>query len=192
MWIATLGAALAVAGAALERPAAAQSEPAADTTQSSARGRAGRLGVGLAVGNLLRAVGKYRVPALPVAVSAGIGTGLFDRLGFAVDAEVTAELALGPVDLSLGGGGRYERHRFAPASLDETGGDTHAGLRAVAAAGWRPLARLEIFGEAAGDYDAYRSSSCTLLSGVDSVCPHDAESRFGVQLAVGARYWLDL
>ena len=65
--------------------------------------------------------------------------------------------------------------------------DTHLGLRGtVAVAIERGAMELSI--ELVPGVDVLRSSSCSLVSGARSICPHALESPLFLGLTVGARW----
>lgn len=169
-------------------PSLAAADDGADVAETNG------VGVGLAVGQSTRAVGSFAPAALPIRVDAGVGTGVFEGTGLQITADVSWERALPyELDLGLGAGVRYFRHHYRPSSVDETGFDRHLGVRLVATVSRRlSLIPIDLFAEVAPGVDVSRTTSCTFMSGVDTVCAHDRETPLFVDLAVGARWWFDL
>lgn len=183
--------AAALALLALSPPAAA--EP---TVAARAPGPPVGLSLGVEVGEPTSVTARYEVSPLGLAISAGVGSGVRDGHGL----QLHGDLTITPIVLRrdrdlripiyLGVGARYYRHQYEPASIDEIP-DVHEGVRAPigVAAAFMKLG-LEIYIEVAPGYDLYRSESCNLMSGVNSVCPHALSPRGFFQGVIGARYRL--
>ncbi len=125
---------------------------------------------------------------------AAVGTGTWFGPGLSVRAEATyaaatlARRARFAVPLHVGIGVRHHRHHYAPASMDELP-DAHTSVLASATLALA-FERVELYVEAAPGYDLARTSSCSLISGASSVCPHAQESDLFVELFAGARWYL--
>ncbi|MCE9577423.1 MAG: hypothetical protein K8W52_30015 [Deltaproteobacteria bacterium] len=129
-----------------------------------------------------------------LGATVAIGTGTRAGLGLQLRADLSyqptilARLGGMTVPLVVGAGVRYYHHGYQPASIDELP-DTHVGVRASLAIGL-DRDHLRVYAEAAPGLDVYRSPSCTLQSGVHSICPHAQESPLFVQVVLGARWFL--
>ncbi len=131
-----------------------------------------------------------------LGVGAAVGTGTRSGAGLSLHAEVTVTplvvLRAGStvVLVHAGLGGRHYRHGYDAMSVDEVP-DAHTGIRFLVGVDVALAApRLELYLEAAPGYDLWRGASCSLASGVDSVCPHAAASRGFVDVVLGARWYL--
>lgn len=125
-----------------------------------------------------------------VGVTGAIGTGTWSGAGVSahvgVALEVTRIAAQMPVEVGLGG--RIYHHGYTPMSIDETP-DTHYGAFASVALGYE-LGALRLYAEASPGVDFKRTTSCSLVSGPYSICPHAQDNPLFVQLVVGARWFL--
>lgn len=131
-----------------------------------------------------------------LGVGAAIGTGTRSGTGLSMHADVTVTPVVvyrrggTQVPLHAGIGVRRYSHGYEPMSLDELP-DTHTGVRLVVGAGAAlEDPALELYLELAPGYDFARSDSCSLASGVDSLCPHAQSGRGFVDLVLGVRWYL--
>lgn len=148
----------------------------------------GGLAIGVALGEPSAVTARYTVVPDQLHVDAAVGTGTLAGLG----PELHAGVALQParaLPFYVGLGVRYYHHGYAPGSTDELP-DDHVGVRAAVGATFALSDKLGLFGEVAPGYDVYRTDSCSLMSGVDSVCPHAQSSRAFVQVMAGVRWSL--
>ncbi|MGE5186357.1 MAG: hypothetical protein ACM31C_30085 [Acidobacteriota bacterium] len=123
------------------------------------------------------------------SVGAALGTGTLAGPGFEahVDAQLVVHTLAPNVPLRVGLGGRFYNQHYQPASIDEIP-DNHLGVRAsVAIAYEKP--QWQLYAEAAPGLDVYRSTSCTLADGPNSVCPHAQSLPVFFQLDVGLRWF---
>lgn len=170
--------------------AARGATPAVLETDGAETGNA--LGLAISLGQPTRVSAKYRLP-VPIALEIGVGTGVVGGTGLHVDANLSYEHDLGPVQLSVGAGYRHYTHHYDPKSLDELDSDAHQGVHGVLAVSRRlGFLPLDIFAEFVPGYDLRQSESCTFMSGVSTVCPHQADSRRYFNMGVGARYWIKM
>lgn len=146
------------------------------------------LAIGVALGEPSAITVRYTVSPDQLHVDAAVGTGTLAGVGPELHAGVAYQVSRS-LPLYVGAGVRYFHHGYAPASVDELP-DDHLGLRAAVGGTLDLSPRLELFGEVAPGYDVLRSDSCSLMSGVDSVCPHAQSSRWFVQLMAGVRWSL--
>ncbi len=155
---------------------------------SSARADDGGLAIGVALGDPSAITARYTLSPDQLHVDAALGTGTLAGLG----PELHAGVAFQPsraVPVYVGLGLRYYHHGYAAASVDELP-DDHVGVRAAVGATFDLSSKLELFGELAPGYDVHRSDSCSLMSGVDSICPHAQSSPWFAQLMAGVRWSL--
>lgn len=151
------------------------------------------LGVGVTFGQPTKLSLTYRLPNVPLAVAAGLGTGIWSGTGLHLDASLAWQKAISDFRISLGAGYRYYDHHYAPRSLDELDRDGHHGPVALLGFSWMLSdSPIEIFGELMPGLDLGRTESCTFASGVNTICPHEDERDWFVNLGVGARYWFQL
>lgn len=169
--------------ASVAKKATPTSPPLADESQPV-------LGLGISVGEPMRLTASYRLPILPLAIEIGMGSGVVGGTGLHLDAHLSYERALGPVQLKLGAGYRYYRHDYDP-TVDEVGSDLHQGVQGLVGVSYS-LGLFDLFGEFMPGYDLAQSASCTFMSGVNTECPHQDESRLYFNLGVGARYWIKM
>ena len=125
-----------------------------------------------------------------LGVAGAIGTGTRDGIGRQVHIDALLEVArLKPaMPLRVGLGARYYHHGYDAMSFDEIP-DSHYGLRADLAIAYE-LDRWQLYVEVAPGVDFKRTTSCTLVSGAYSVCPHAQENPVFLQLVLGARWFL--
>jgi len=124
-----------------------------------------------------------------LGLTAAIGTGTRAGLGPALHAEARYEVTRlsGQFPLRVGAGGRYYHHGYQPFSIDELP-DSHYGVRAVIEISMI-RGPLQLYAELAPGVDLKRTRSCTLASGVDTVCPHAQSTPLFINLAIGARWF---
>jgi hypothetical protein len=170
-------------------PAVAGAEPAPSEKPEG-------LAVGVEVGEPSALTLRWVAPGGLLGVGGAIGTGTRSGAGLSAHAEITVVPVIAhrarstAVLLHAGGGVRLYRHGYDAMSVDEIP-DAHVGLRAVLGADVvLTSASLELYLEVAPGYDVHRTASCTLRSGVDSVCPHAAASRGFVDVVLGARWYI--
>lgn len=172
----------------------AASGPAHAEPASSPRSLPAGLAVGAELGEPSSATVRFATGAGKLGVVAAVGTGTVSGPGLSLRAEVTyavATLARGAtyaLPLHVGVGLRHHRHSYAPASMDELP-DAHTGPFGSATLALA-FDHLELYAEAAPGYDLWRTSSCSLISGADSVCPHAQQSGLFVEVFAGARWYL--
>jgi hypothetical protein len=173
----------------------AAAEPAADTTAQD-RSTLDGIGLGVELGEPSSITVGYLAADPGIGASVAIGTGTMSGTGLQLRADVTwipvvfNRQSAVRIPLRVGLGGRYYRHGYAPASLDEID-DRHTGVRLpIGAAVALMDLGLEIYLEVAPGYDLARTESCNLGSGASSVCPHTMSSRAFVHGVVGLRYYL--
>lgn len=175
----------------------AHADPAVTATTATTAAPTG-LAIGVELGQPSTATVHWAGVDGRLGVSAGIGTGVLDGAGVTVRGGIRwSALIVGAsparaVPVYLGVGGRYYRHGYQPASIDELP-DRHLGVEAtVGAALVLRARRLELYGEAGPGYDVDRTASCSLISGVDSICPHAADPRLYLHAAIGLRWYLGI
>lgn len=152
--------------------------------------------VGLEVGEPVAATARWVGVGGLLGVGAALGTGTRSGVGLSTHVDVTVTPAVvmrassTAVLVHVGAGLRYYRHGYDAMSVDEVP-DAHLGVRGVVGLDVVLASpRLELYLEAAPGYDVDRTASCTLASGVDSVCPHAAASRAFVDVVLGARWYI--
>jgi len=129
-----------------------------------------------------------------VGADAAVGSGTITGTGLVLAAQLTvAPVVLARSEsmrmpLYFGAGLRRYDHHFDPASIDEIP-DVHVGVFGSLALAVAMSSGLELYGQIAPGYDVSRTESCTLMSGVDSVCPHSQSSRAFVAASLGARWY---
>lgn len=201
--LAASAALVSVAGSAAADTPPAADPPAASSlqrTDGADDGGAARLPEGFAIG--LEAGDPSSVSAAfaalggHVAVAAAVGTGTRNGIGLQVHGDVIATpLVLHRsgrtvVPLHVGVGVRWWRHDYEPMTIDEID-DEHLGIRGSLAVGVvLPSPRLEVYLEGAPGYDLSRTESCSLISGVDSLCPHAQSGRAFLNVLLGARWFI--
>ncbi|MCB9560759.1 MAG: hypothetical protein H6708_10170 [Kofleriaceae bacterium] len=190
----TLGLALAgVASIAVAAPARADPAVAAVADTPA---RPSGIAVGVEVGEPAAVTVRWVGLDGLLGVGAAIGTGTRAGPGLALHGDVSLTPLVAfrrgatAVLVHVGLGARWYRHGYQSMSIDELP-DTHAGVRVpigIGAALASP--RLELYLEAALGYDAWRTASCSLASGVNSLCPHASSSRAYVDVVLGARWFV--
>ena len=151
------------------------------------------LALGVTLGHPIRGSLKYQPASLPVAAEVGVGSGVLGGTGLHIDANLSFEHDLGPVGLSVGAGYRRYEHNYDPGSIDELDSDLHHGVQGLVALRKRlGNVPVEIFAEFIPGYDLSQSESCSFMSGVNTLCPHQEDSRNYYNMGVGARYWINL
>jgi hypothetical protein len=125
-----------------------------------------------------------------LAVTGAFGTGTFAGAGPTVHAELRYEVVRPrpTVSVRVGLGGRYYHHGYDAASIDEVP-DSHYGVRVLGELAF-DRGPLQLYAELAPGVDLERTQSCTLRSGVDSICPHAQAAPVFVDFAIGARWFL--
>jgi hypothetical protein len=138
----------------------------------------------------------YRLPDIRLSADIGVGVGLGldeEAEGLHLSGHLRWEYPVGPIGVQLGVGARRLAHDYAPASMDELGADTHLGVHALVGAVWKSDSiPFELVGELTPGVDLSQSDSCTFLSGVDTLCPHQGSAGSYLGASIGARYWLEL
>ncbi len=179
---------LAALASSSPTPAVPATAIATAPTTPDHHGRGGRLALGLELGEPVSATAGWFDGKL--AISGGIGSGVFGGAGLSLRAAVQLEVTrLTPaMPLRVGLGGRLYHHGYELASIDELP-DTHYGVFASIATALE-LGPLEIYGELAPGIDLHRTRSCALSSGPATICPHAQEAPVFVQFVVGARWFL--
>lgn len=165
-------------------PIATSTTAATDERSPTPRG----LALGIELGEPTSGTIAYYMDRLVLAAAVGSGTLAGPGLAMHVDVQlVLANLGDG-IPLRAGLGARYYHHGYEPSSIDEVP-DSHYGARASLAIALQ-RGPVEIYAEAAPGVDAKRTTSCTLASGANSICPHAMERPFFLQLVLGARWFL--
>lgn len=195
-WLIPLLAVLGAGPAHAGNPGAPAAPPAADATvsgQPPARSPSG-IAVGAEVGEPSSLIARWAGAGGRLGIDAGIGSGMRGGRGLSLHAGFT----VAPVALRLGGssvltpylgaGVRHYRHHYEPRSIDELD-DNHTGVRLLAGLALA-LGRLEIYAQGGPGWDLSRTASCSLISGVDSVCPHAQSSAIFVHAVLGVRYYI--
>jgi hypothetical protein len=175
-------------------PVIAAAEPAAPapvaTTASvevPARGPTG-LALGVELGDPVSATVAYFAGAFSIGGAIGSGTYTGPGLEAHVDVQLVVARLSAHAPVRVGIGGRYYNDHYQPMSIDEVP-DTHLGVRASASLAYE-TASWQIYVEAAPGIDVFRSPSCTLADGPNSICPHAQSSPAFLQLDVGLRWFL--
>lgn len=173
----------AIAGAAAGAAPAASTRASADEAPAAQKG----LALGVELGEPTSATLGFFAGA--IGVTGAVGSGTREGLGLSahVDVQVVAARFAPNIPLRVGLGARYYHHGYKPASIDEIP-DSHYGVRAPIAVALEK-GSLQLYAEVAPGLDFKRTTSCTLASGPDSICPHAQESPFFVQLVIGARFF---
>jgi hypothetical protein len=122
-------------------------------------------------------------------VDAALGTATLESVGWSLHVDAQAVIAEPAPDVSLrvGLGMRYYRHSHLM-SIDELP-SSQLGVRASLAVALR-RGPIELYAEVAPGIDVARGASCSLVDGVDSVCPHSQESPWFFQMVIGARWFV--
>lgn len=130
-----------------------------------------------------------------IGVEAAVGSGTVGGHGLYLAGDVSvAPIALAHgaklrVPLYLGVGARRYYDHFHAMSLDEIP-DVHTGIEGLVGVGFELASGLEVVVRGGAGWDVARTDSCTLMSGVNSVCPHEQSSRAYWTGVVVARFWL--
>lgn len=123
-----------------------------------------------------------------LGLTGAIGTGTLGGVGLSLHAEARYDLRkVDRFQLRAGGGLRYYHHGYDPVSIDEIP-DSHYGLRAIVELGM-DRGPLQLYAELAPGLDFKRTNSCSLVEGVDSICPHSQKAPWFVNIVVGARWF---
>jgi hypothetical protein len=172
-------------------PAAAEESPAAVATRAVPSG----ITVGAELGEPLSLTVGYRLPDPRLGLSLAVGSGVLGGNGLHVHGDITwvpvvlRRGAAVQIPVHVGLGMRYYSHHYEPASIDELP-DTHVGVRmSLGVTASMVEKKLEAYGEVAPGYDLRRTESCSLISGVQAICPHTMSSRAFIQGAIGIRYF---
>lgn len=174
----------AVSASAATPPDTAAAVTSAPTAAASRHG----LALGVELGEPTSATAAFYTGSLVLAGSLGSGTYLGPGLSLHADAQLEVTRLAPAMPLRVGLGLRYYHHGYRPASLDEIP-DSHYGVRgSIAVAIER--GGVELYAEAAPGVDFKRTTSCTLMSGANSICPHTMDSPLFLQLVLGARWFL--
>jgi hypothetical protein len=180
--------AVSVAASASADPSTAKSAVTTTATSSAPTVAQHGLAVGVELGQPTAATVSWWTDKL--GVTGAIGTGTWSGPG--VSAHVGAELVVArltpQMPLHVGIGGRIYHHGYTRMSTDETP-DTHYGAFASVALSYE-LGALRLYAEASPGIDVKRTTSCSLVSGPYSICPHAQDNPLFVQLVVGARWFL--
>jgi len=186
---------IALLALGVSRPAPAET----DTVHTRAAMSGNALGVGAELGRTASLTAKYVLRGGRLSLVGGFGSHLLGGTGLHAHADAQWLVHSFARSRSISyaayvdAGLRYYRHHFSPASIDETGLDTHTGIRAaLGTSAFLSAVPLELFAELGPGLDLKRSNSCTLTSGTFSVCPHDSDTHLFFQFAVGARYYFPL
>ncbi len=165
---------------------------AVTTTTTAPAPRPAGLAFGIEAGEPTAATIGWFTGGFGAGIAIGTGTraglGLQLRADLSYQPTVLAHVGGMAVPLVVGAGVRYYRHGYQSASIDELP-DTHVGVRAAVAVGL-DRDHLRIYAEAAPGVDFHRSPSCSLRSGVHSICPHAQGSPLFVQVVLGVRWFL--
>ncbi len=173
--------------AAAEPPAPAPAPIAVTASSEPARGPGG-LALGVELGDPVSATVAYFAGAFSIGGAIGSGTYAGPGLEAHVDAQLVVARLSPHAPLRIGIGGRYYNDHYQPMSIDEVP-DTHLGVRASVALAYE-TASVQLYVEAAPGIDLYRSASCTLADGPNSICPHAQSSPAFLQLDLGLRWFL--
>lgn len=154
------------------------------------------LAVGVEVGQPTTATVRFAAVDGTLGVGVGVGSGTLDGTGLTVRGGVTfapvvaMRSASHALPIYLGVGGRYYRHHYDPASIDELA-DRHVGLEGTLGAALALRGHgLEVYLDGGPGYDVDRTDSCSFMSGVDSLCPHQQSTRLYWHAALGVRWYL--
>lgn len=179
--------AVSAARAASADPSTAK--PAVTTTASpSERGAAQHgLAVGVELGQPTAATVSWWTDKL--GITGAIGTGTWSGIGVSTHVGVELEVArlAAHMPVTVGLGGRIYHHGYTAMSTDETP-DTHYGAFASLTIGYE-LGAMRLYAEASPGVDVKRTTSCSLISGPYSICPHAQDNPLFLQLVVGARWF---
>lgn len=177
---------------ALVLVAALAGSAAAEPTTAAPTG----LAVGVEVGQPTTATVRFATVDGKLGVGVGVGSGTVDGTGLTVRGGVTFAPVVAmrsparSLPIYLGVGARYYRHHYDPASIDELA-DRHIGIEgSLGAALALRGPGVEIYVDGGPGYDVDRTDSCSFMSGVDSLCPHQQASRLTWHAALGVRWYL--
>lgn len=180
--------AVSLGGAASADPSTAKPAIATTATRSEQAVAQQGLAVGVELGQPTAVTVSWWTGKLGVTGAVGTGTwsgpGAFAHVG----AELEVARLAPKIGVDVGLGGRIYHHGYNPMSTDETP-DTHYGAFASVALGYE-VGALRLYAEASPGVDVKRTTSCFLISGPYSICPHAQDNPLFVQLVVGARWFL--
>jgi len=168
--------------------------PAATVARPPPASSPAGIAVGIEVGEPTSVTARWAGLGGRIGADAGIGSGTRGGHGLSLHGQVTAApfaLPVGRMVLTpyLGLGLRYYRHHYEPMSIDEVD-DDHTGVRASLGLALALPSHLEIYAQGGPGWDLSRTDSCTLISGVDAICPHAQSSRSFVHAVLGVRFYL--
>lgn len=146
------------------------------------------LALGVELGEPTSATVAWFADRFVIAGAIGSGTLAGPGLSIHLDGQLVVTQLSPEIALRAGLGGRYYHHGYEPSSTDEIP-DSHYGVRGSLAIALH-RGPLEVYFEAAPGIDVKRTTSCTLASGANSICPHAMEHPFFLQLVLGARWFL--
>ena len=180
--------AVSVAGPASADPSTAK--PALTLTTASSKPASAQhgLAVGVELGQPTAATVSWWTDKLGIIGAIGTGTWSGPGVSAHVGAELEVARLTAQMPLQVGMGGRIYHHSYTRMSTDETP-DTHYGAFASVALGYE-LGAMRLYLEASPGIDVKRTTSCSLVSGPYSICPHAQDNPLFVQLVVGARWFL--